>query len=56
MPARNLFKRIAEKTSKRVLQMDNANLAACNPDAQPAKGRVEAGRCYAKDHQHVHRS
>jgi hypothetical protein len=33
MPARKLFKRIAEKTSNRVLQMDNKNPAQCTPQA-----------------------
>lgn len=31
MPARNLFKRIVEKTEHRVLQMDNKNPVSCNP-------------------------
>jgi hypothetical protein len=37
MPARNLFKRIAERTENRVLQMDDDNPAECNPNANPAK-------------------
>ena len=37
MPARNLFKRIAERTQNRVLQMDGVNPAKCNPNASPAK-------------------
>jgi glyoxylase-like metal-dependent hydrolase (beta-lactamase superfamily II) len=37
MPARNLFKRLKEKTSNRVLQMDCVNPPECNPDAAPAK-------------------
>ena len=37
MPARNLFKRLKEKTSNRVLQMDGVNPPECNPDAAPAK-------------------
>ena len=36
MPARNLFKRIVEKTEHRVLQMDNVNPADCDPAASPA--------------------
>jgi beta-lactamase superfamily II metal-dependent hydrolase len=39
MPATNLFKRIAEKTEHRVLQMDNDNdhPLDCNPAKNPAK-------------------
>lgn len=37
MPARNLFKRIAERTENRVLQMDDDNPPECNPNANPAK-------------------
>ena len=37
MPARNLFKRIVERTENRVLQMDDDNPAECNPNANPAK-------------------
>jgi hypothetical protein len=37
MPAKNLFKRIVEKTDHRVLQMDNDNPASCNPKKNPAK-------------------
>ena len=37
MPARNLFKRLKEKTGNRVLQMDCVNPPECNPDAAPAK-------------------
>lgn len=38
MPAKNLFKRLVEKTDHRVLQMDNQNPADCNPNKDPAKG------------------
>ena len=37
MPARNLFKRIVERTENRVLQMDDDNPAECNPNANPAR-------------------
>jgi glyoxylase-like metal-dependent hydrolase (beta-lactamase superfamily II) len=37
MPARNLFKRLVDKTDHRVLQMDNDNPADCNPARNPAK-------------------
>lgn len=37
MPARNLFKRIAERTENRVLQMDDVNPAECDPTVNPAK-------------------
>jgi hypothetical protein len=37
MPAKNLFRRLAEKTSGRVLQMDGVNPPECDPEAQPAK-------------------
>ena len=37
MPAKNLFKRLKEKTSNRVLQMDCVNPPECNPAAGPAK-------------------
>jgi hypothetical protein len=37
MPANNLFRRLAEKTSGRVLQMDGVNPPECDPEAQPAK-------------------
>jgi len=37
MPARNLLKRIQEKTSNRVLQMDNLNPPECDPSRNPAK-------------------
>ena len=37
MPATNLFKKLVERTSNRVLQMDNDNPANCNPSKQPAK-------------------
>lgn len=37
MPAVHLMKRIQEKTSNRVLQMDNVNPPACNPSTNPAK-------------------
>jgi hypothetical protein len=36
MPARNLFKRIVEKTDHRVLQMDNLNPPDCDPASSPA--------------------
>jgi hypothetical protein len=39
MPAKNLFKRLKEKTSHRVLQMDCVNPPDCNPNA----GRAKAG-------------
>jgi hypothetical protein len=37
MPARNLFRRLVEKTEGRVLQMDNDDPPECNPNAGPAK-------------------
>jgi len=37
MPARNLFKRLTEKTNGRVLQMDGVNPAECDPAVNPAK-------------------
>lgn len=37
MPARNLLKRIIEKTEYRVLQMDDVNPASCDPKKNPAK-------------------
>ena len=37
MPAKNLFKRLKEKTDHRVLQMDNVNPPDCNPAKDPAK-------------------
>jgi glyoxylase-like metal-dependent hydrolase (beta-lactamase superfamily II) len=37
MPAANLFRRIQEKTSNRVLQMDNLNPPECDPSTNPAK-------------------
>jgi beta-lactamase superfamily II metal-dependent hydrolase len=37
MPARNLFKRLKEKTSFRVLQMDNVNPPECNPKKASVK-------------------
>jgi hypothetical protein len=37
MPARNLFKRLVEKTGHRVLQMDRLNPAICDPSKEPAK-------------------
>jgi hypothetical protein len=37
MPARNLFRRLKEKTSGRVLQMDGLNPPACDPTVNPAK-------------------
>ena len=36
MPARNLFKRLVEKTSGRVLQMDGVNPESCDPRKPPA--------------------
>jgi hypothetical protein len=38
MPAKNLFKKLRERTSGRVLQMDGVNPADCNPSKQPALG------------------
>ena len=38
MPAKNLLKRLKEKTENRVLQMDNVN----PPDCNPAKGAAKA--------------
>jgi hypothetical protein len=37
MPAKNLFKRLKEKTDHRVLQMDDVNPPDCNPAKDPAK-------------------
>jgi beta-lactamase superfamily II metal-dependent hydrolase len=37
MPARNLYKRLRERTSNRVLRMDGANPDACNPGKEPAR-------------------
>jgi beta-lactamase superfamily II metal-dependent hydrolase len=37
MPAKNLFKRLKEKTNNRVLQMDNVNPPECDPARNPAK-------------------
>lgn len=37
MPARNLFKKLIEKTNYRVLQMDGVNPASCDPAQDPAK-------------------
>jgi len=37
MPARKLFKRLREKTSNRVLQMDGNNPVSCDPKKSPAK-------------------
>ena len=37
MPAKNLFKRLTEKTSGRVLQMDCVNPPECDPAVNPAK-------------------
>jgi beta-lactamase superfamily II metal-dependent hydrolase len=37
MPATNLFKRLVQKTSNRVLQMDGVNPPHCDPDQAPAK-------------------
>jgi hypothetical protein len=37
MPAGNLFAKLKERTSNRVLQMDGVNPAECNPSKDPAK-------------------
>lgn len=37
MPAKNLFKRLKEKTNGRVLQMDGVNPPECDPETNPAK-------------------
>jgi hypothetical protein len=37
MPAAKLFEKLKEKTSNRVLQMDNVNPPECNPSQEPAK-------------------
>jgi hypothetical protein len=37
MPAKNLFKRLKEKTNGRVLQMDGVNPPGCDPEVNPAK-------------------
>lgn len=37
MPATNLFKKLVERTSNRVLQMDDVNPANCDPDKEPAR-------------------
>jgi Metallo-beta-lactamase superfamily len=37
MPASNLFKKLVERTSNRVLQMDDDNPASCDPNKEPAK-------------------
>jgi hypothetical protein len=37
MPAKNLFKKLVEKTKNRVLQMDDENPPSCNPKKDPAK-------------------
>jgi glyoxylase-like metal-dependent hydrolase (beta-lactamase superfamily II) len=37
MPATNLRKKLIERTSNRVLQMDNVNPASCDPTKEPAK-------------------
>jgi hypothetical protein len=37
MPATNLFRRLTEKTSNRVLQMDGDNPLECDPSKNPAK-------------------
>lgn len=41
MPATNLFKKLVEKTSHRVLQMDNVNAPGCDPEKNPAKDAWE---------------
>ena len=38
MPARNLLKKLRERTSNRVLQMDDAPAKDCDPKVEPAKG------------------
>ncbi|CAN7746466.1 hypothetical protein LJR220_002210 [Bradyrhizobium sp. LjRoot220] len=38
MPAKKLFRKLRERTSGRVLQMDGINPAGCNPGKQPALG------------------
>ena len=37
MPARNLFRKLIEKTDHRVLQMDGVNPPSCDPKKNPAK-------------------
>jgi hypothetical protein len=37
MPAPNLFRKLKEQTSNRVLQMDDVNPPECNPTKEPAK-------------------
>lgn len=37
MPAKNLFRRLKEKTGGRVLQMDGVNPPECDPSVNPAK-------------------
>ena len=41
MPARNLFKKLKERTSNRVLQMDGVNPPECDPAKAPAKASWE---------------
>ena len=42
MPAKNLFRRLKEKTNGRVLQMDCVNPPECDPDVNPAKASWKA--------------
>lgn len=42
MPARNLLKRLREKTANRVLQMDGVQAKDCNPTKDPAKSAWKA--------------
>ena len=42
MPARNLLKRLVQRTSNRVLQMDGKNPPACDPKKEPAKSSWSA--------------
>jgi hypothetical protein len=43
MPAKNLFKRLQEKTRCRVLQMDGVNPPACDPDGSAEVAWKDAG-------------
>lgn len=52
MPAKKLFDRLKEKTSGRVLQMDNVNPPDCDPSKEPAKSawkRVKIAPTITKD-------
>lgn len=42
MPARNLLRRLREKTSNRVLQMDGIHAKDCNPSKEPARSAWKA--------------